>query len=293
MKVDQERGTYGFRFADSDSLPLCGLFAVGHERVTDVSYDWNGRTRTDGPLLLFQYTVEGQGELEVDGCTHLLEPGRAFLVEIPGEHRYRLPKGSHSWAFYFVLLRPHFVLPLWEQIKSSVGGTPYLTHGSSPILALKELYQYACEGRITDPYTASWHTYRFVMELARFASSKGLTFAEWPTVITAAVQFMDQNYNRMIGQEQLAQELGISKYHFLRTFTKFVGMTPGDYVNRIRIGKSIELLRQKDWSIEQIAISVGYSSGSYFIKVFRKLTGQTPAHFRSGSRLQYSRLFFD
>ncbi|WP_028610033.1 helix-turn-helix transcriptional regulator [Paenibacillus harenae] len=293
MSLEHQRGTYGFRFAESAAQPLCGLFAVGHERETGPAYDWNGLTRTDGPLLLFQYTLDGIGELEVDGRIHRPDPGRAFLVEIPGNHRYRLPAGSPAWEFIFILLRPRLVAPLWEDIKNRLGEVPYLPQGSGPISVLNDLYREARAGRITDPYTASSHTYRFMMELSRFSTNKGMSDSMWPQAVKTAVQFMERHYDRMIGQEQLSLELGVSKYHFLRTFTRFVGMTPGEYLSRIRIEKAVGLLRQTDWSMEQIAASVGYSSGSYFIKVFRKLTGQTPAQFRSDTELPYSRLFFD
>ncbi|MFD2329404.1 hypothetical protein ACFSR7_09145 [Cohnella sp. GCM10020058] len=43
-----EYGTYGFRFADSPELPLCGLFAVGREREISAAYRWDGLTRDDG-----------------------------------------------------------------------------------------------------------------------------------------------------------------------------------------------------------------------------------------------------
>ncbi|MFD2875954.1 helix-turn-helix domain-containing protein [Paenibacillus rhizoplanae] len=45
--------------------------------------------------------------------------------------------------------------------------------------------------------------------------------------------------------------------------------------------------------MEAIAAQIGYSSGSYFIKAFRSLTGLTPGDFRSGDEsLTYRRLFF-
>lgn len=293
MSLEIHRGTYGFRFAEQPLLPLCSLYAIGFEREGNPAYDWHGLARTDGPLLLFQYTLDGEGELEVGGKKYRMEPGRAFLVEIPGNHRYRLPAGSDVWEFLFILLRPHPVASLWEDIKLRLGEAPYLPQGSGPIAALNDLFRDARMGKVADPYTASSHTYRFMMELARFSMHKGRSDEDWPQIVKAAVKHMEKHYNNMADQEQLAKELGVSKYHFLRIFSAFVGMTPGEYVSRLRIEKAVSLLRQTDWSIEEVASAVGYSSGSYFIKVFRKLTGQTPARFRSGSELPYSRIFFD
>lgn len=159
---------------------------------------------------------------------------------------------------------------------------------------LRHIFTEAHSGRITDPYIASSYVYQFMIELCRLSASNQHNKEQWPAPIKEAVHYMDTHYNRMIGQEQLAEKLKLSKFHFLRTFTKFVGVTPNDYLNRIRIEKAVQLLRTTDWSIERIAVEIGYSTGSYFIKVFHKLTGQTPGSFRSGnSSLPYNRLFFD
>lgn len=293
MSIGRDTGTYGFRFAEPAGLPLCGLFAVGRGRETSEAYRWDGTTRDDGPLLLFQYTLEGEGVVEIEDRVVSVGPGRAFLVEIPGRHRYYLPPDKPPWEFYFVLFRPSLLLPAWRQIKEAVGDVPSLPAASAPIRALKNLFEEARAGKIADPFAASSHVYRFVMELCRFAASRGREQDDWPEAVRRAVGWIDAHYAEMVGQEELARMSGLSKYHFLRTFSRFVGMTPNDYWNRVRIERAIELLGRTDWSVDRIAAEVGYSSGSYFIKVFRKLTGQTPGSFRSGRELPYSRLFFD
>ncbi|MEF2966257.1 AraC family transcriptional regulator [Paenibacillus sp. M1] len=292
MTYSSEYGTYGFRFADVPELPLCGLFAVGRERETDPSYRWDGLMRDDGPLLLFQYTLTGEGAVEIGDRKEAVGIGKAFLVDIPGDHRYYLPADKPEWSFYFLLFRPRLVLPAWKTIKARLGDVAELPAGSAPIRKLRAIFEDAREGKITDPYTASSHVYQFVMELVRFASTPDREQEVWPAAIRSAVRFIDTNYAGMIGQAELAAKSGLSKYHFLRTFSRYVGMTPNDYLNRVRIERSVELLGRTDWNIEAIAAAVGYSSGSYFIKVFRKLTGQTPGQFRD-QRLPYSRLFYD
>jgi transcriptional regulator GlxA family with amidase domain len=98
----------------------------------------------------------------------------------------------------------------------------------------------------------------------------------------------------MISVDQLAERVALSKYHFIRRFSASTGLTPGAYLTRVRIEKAMEFLRGTTLSIEQIAVQVGYSSGSYFIKAFRGLTGLTPGEFRSGGEsLVYRKLFFD
>ncbi|WP_019914890.1 helix-turn-helix transcriptional regulator [Paenibacillus sp. HW567] len=294
MTNQSSHGVYGFRFSEPDRLPLFNLFAVGHELVTDSSYHWNGMERTDGPLLLFQYTMNGAGMFDTGQESLRIGSGRAFLAEIPSRHRYYHPGGSVPWEFLFLLFRPQPLLPLWEEIKAKLGPAPLIDPGSTPIRILRDIAREAHLGRIADPYIASSLLYQFMMELGRLSLNSPRTESEWPAAVRDSVKFIKAHYNSMIGQEQLAEKMGLSKFHLLRTFSKYVGVTPNEYVNRVRIEHAVELLRTTDWSIEAIAVQVGYSSGSYFIKVFQKLTGQTPGSFRSGSgSLNYSRLFFD
>jgi len=67
---------------------MCGLFAIGREDVRDPAYRWDGLTRSDGPLLLFQYTLSGEGVFESCRETYRIGTGRAFMAEIPSDHRY-------------------------------------------------------------------------------------------------------------------------------------------------------------------------------------------------------------
>ncbi|MCR2804241.1 AraC family transcriptional regulator [Paenibacillus soyae] len=294
MRLEAPLGIYGFRFNDLPNQPLCSLYAVGHETIRDSSYDWDGLTRSDGPLYLFQYTVQGEGIFEYEGTPERIHSGRAFLTEIPGNHRYYHPGGSEPWEFYFVLFRPVLITPLWEEIVSAIGHSPSFDAGSLPIQALKDMFYAAHYGKITDAYKASAFVYQFVIELRRACAAVGQSPEQRPELVRKAVQYLDANYGQSLGQEQLAAQLGVSKFHFLRTFARHVGMTPNEYVNRKRIERSIELLRTTDWSIDLIAETVGYSTGSYYIKVFKKLTGGTPGDYRAaGNHLQFNKLFFD
>ncbi|WP_438448452.1 helix-turn-helix domain-containing protein [Gorillibacterium sp. sgz5001074] len=294
MPIGVQTGTFGFRFKAPAHLSMCELFAVGREEVRDTSYRWDGLERSDGPLLLFQYTLEGGGVYESEAASYRLEAGQAFLTEIPGNHRYYFPEGGTAWSFLFVLLRPSLILANWEEVKRRLGEAPYLPKSSRPIRVLEHIWEEANAGRIAEPYTASSLLFHFVSELCRFAIVPEGDRQAWPVKVREAAEFIESHFDRMISLDQLSERLEVSKYHLLRTFTMAVGMSPNDYLNRVRIEQAISLLRQTDWSVEQIAERVGYSSGSYFIKVFRKGTGRTPGSFRSGEgQLTFSRMFFD
>ncbi|TCM99005.1 AraC-like DNA-binding protein [Paenibacillus sp. BK033] len=287
-------GTFGFRFTMPEHLALCNLFAIGTDVIRDEHYRWDGWTRNDGPLLLFQYTFDGEGIYERGAETIRIQAGQAFMTEIPGDHRYYFPPGGSHWSFIFVLIRPSLILPNWEEVKKQLGDTPFLPGASRPIRLLQSMYEEAYAGRIKEPYTASSYVYQFISELCRFALSPQDDTREWPIKVKEAVAYIDKHYENMISLDQLADQLSLSKYHLLRQFTKTVGVSPNDYLNQVRIKEAIRLLKESDWSVERIAEQVGYSGGSYFIKWFRKITGETPGNFRQGEgQLVYNRVYFD
>lgn len=70
-------------------------------------------------------------------------------------------------------------------------------------------------------------------------------------------------------------------YSYLSTyFHNHRGEGFSEYLNRIRIEKSLALLKQKDLTIAQVSERVGYSDHSYFCRVFKKLIGKTPSNYR-------------
>jgi AraC-like DNA-binding protein len=96
---------------------------------------------------------------------------------------------------------------------------------------------------------------------------------------------LNEEYHSLQSLEEIAAHVQLSKYHFGRLFKKSTGLAPMEYVTKVRIEKAIILLRTTDCSIEEIAEQIGYSSSSYFIKVFRSWVGFSPGEFRSGKDL--------
>jgi len=279
--------TYGYRFSDTANKPFCQLFAVGHQRVTNTDYVWNGLTRIDGPLYLFQYTVGGFGHLKLGNDVHRIEEGQAFLVDIPSAHEYYFPPTSKEWEFFFILMRPDQIEWHWQEIVKQLGPTPRIPPDSSVIALLQQIYHACGKQHVTDGYRASAVVHQFVTELYRFSATFLKEPTMWQPSVQQAVRVMEQEYNRLQSLEDIAAAAGLSKYHFTRSFKKATGYSPVEYLSKIRMEKALVLLRTTDATVEEIAQQVGYSSGSYFIKVFRQWIGFSPGEFRAGRDLTF------
>ena len=68
--------------------------------------------------------------------------------------------------------------------------------------------------------------------------------------------------------------------HLSQMFYKKTGTKLSRYINEERLENAKQLLKTTDMNIKQIAYSCGYSESSYFIRIFRKLTGTTPNKYR-------------
>ena len=99
-------------------------------------------------------------------------------------------------------------------------------------------------------------------------------------------EYIDQNYWRDINFESLAGEFYISYNYLSRSFKKRTGYSPVNYLTKIRIGMAKILLVSTDLGIHDIAVDIGYESGSYFSMVFRKQVGVSPTEFRLASKRQ-------
>lgn len=98
-----------------------------------------------------------------------------------------------------------------------------------------------------------------------------------------AMAFVEKHLNSSVSLDQVAREAGMSKFHFCRVFKGATNLTFREYLARRRIARAVELLQDRDRSLSQIYLNVGFKDMSHFSRVFRKLVGQPPSRFRRGA----------
>jgi AraC-like DNA-binding protein len=79
----------------------------------------------------------------------------------------------------------------------------------------------------------------------------------------------------------LAREAAMSRYHFLRVFRQAIGMTPHQYVLRMRMHRAAVRLRLSDETVSAIAFDAGFNDLSTFNRRFRRIMGASPSAFRT------------
>jgi AraC family transcriptional regulator of adaptative response / methylphosphotriester-DNA alkyltransferase methyltransferase len=99
-------------------------------------------------------------------------------------------------------------------------------------------------------------------------------------LIKKAKELFDDNYTRQIDLTQVSKQLGVSPNHLIKLFKLHCGLTPKQYIIKIRIAKAVELLGQAHVSIVEIAYAAGFKSLSSFYKSFKDQTGYTPSEYK-------------
>jgi len=100
-----------------------------------------------------------------------------------------------------------------------------------------------------------------------------------------AALWLDANAHREIDLERTAREAGVSPFHFLRLFSKTLGVTPHQYLLRARLRRAARLLAEDERSITDVALAVGFADLSNFVRTFRRAAGVSPGRFAKSARL--------
>ena len=99
-------------------------------------------------------------------------------------------------------------------------------------------------------------------------------------LVESVLCLIEKDFPFLEGVEGLAEQLGVSKYHLIRAFGREVGLSPGVYLQRRKLKAACLLLAGRSYPVEAVAKMIGFSSSSYFGKVFRKTYGKSPVEYR-------------
>ena len=91
-----------------------------------------------------------------------------------------------------------------------------------------------------------------------------------------AISFIRFNYHKDISINDVAIQADISERYLRSLFSQYLNISPLDYLNQIRINKSIELLRNTELSVKEICFQCGFQSPQYFSRIFKQQTGISP-----------------
>lgn len=102
-----------------------------------------------------------------------------------------------------------------------------------------------------------------------------------PPAITKARAYIEEHQTEDLSLRQVAKAVNMSSFYFCKTFRKSAGISFTNYVTRVRIEKSKNLLLNPNLRVNEIAYDVGFQSLTHFNRVFKKIINQSPTAYRA------------
>jgi AraC family transcriptional regulator len=163
-----------------------------------------------------------------------------------------------------------------------MGGVPPLAE----LMVLGELAQAAVEGRsdLALDEVGALLAARFV----KLVTGQGHGDASAPArdrrrAVETAL-WLDANCDQPLDLAAAASEAGLSPFHFLRLFSRVLGVTPHQYLVRSRLRRAARLLAHEDVPITDVAFDVGFGDLSNFVRTFHRAAGVSPRAFRKAAK---------
>lgn len=115
--------------------------------------------------------------------------------------------------------------------------------------------------------------------LSRFFQYAKQSFKTKDERIQHTLYTIEKNLSKNFRIEDLAYDVNLGKYRFIRLFKEQMGYTPTDYIIHQRIQQAQMLFIDGNLSVKEVAASLGYDNVSYFTRLFRRVTELTPTQF--------------
>ena len=101
-----------------------------------------------------------------------------------------------------------------------------------------------------------------------------------PAAVTQTIHYIEAHYATPLLVPRLAHMAGICTEALARSFKKYQGETVGRFIVKVRVREAAHLLTNSDLSIDHISQKTGFPNRAYLSRVFKKITGESPAEFR-------------
>ncbi|RAP77618.1 helix-turn-helix transcriptional regulator [Paenibacillus montanisoli] len=268
--------------ARADILPE--LVMLGYDRFHEASP--LADHQHDG-CYEFVYVENGRVTWEVGEVDYPSYTGQFFHTR-PGEwHRPKLNFIEPCTIWWFILIDPALE-PSWLsfqdeerlQIHQALQRLPRLVSVDSRVREqfqrLRSLFE---EGAET--FRIRHHLVDILLQLLyppADARQLPLDLKEVMLALTARIEAAPE---QRWSNKELAALAGVSESHFYRLFQSLHGQSPASYIDRIRINRACELLREPGANVTAVALDLGYKTSQHFATVFKKYIGMSPSRWRA------------
>jgi len=278
---------------DPESFPYVCMYremdhCIGHL----IPWHWH-------PFFEIDYVDEGIMEYSMPDKTEVLKAGDVIFINADILHEVRTGKGSrgcrvHAHLFdadflsgmYNSVFEQRYILP----IRRSRELQSYVIHPDNrrhlnmidcvlTAMDLAEEKKFGYEFELRASLSRFW--YQLVEETEEVRKTRTPDTETGSNRMKRMLQYIQSHYDEKIRLSDIAQSASVSERECTRCFRSCMNRSPVEYLNLFRIRTAAAMLLKTDDCVMRISESCGFSSDSYFGKLFHDIMGCTPKAYRS------------
>jgi AraC-like DNA-binding protein len=228
---------------------------------------------------LLVYTVTGKGHLRYKGKAYVLLPGQFFFINCE-EYQYYETDRDEPWELLWVHFNGAASRGYYEQFAKR-GDLVVAASSDSLIPSLiRDLIGLHHHRDIRTELLSSLKLTELLTEILLSAYDPPAAEPFLPELIASLMHEMDRRFHEKLTLDLLAGQFAVSKYYLAKSFKKYTGLSPNEYIITKRINYAKELLTYSHASVAEIAAKAGIDNVSHFIGLFKQREELTPLAFR-------------
>ncbi|MGF7047211.1 AraC-like DNA-binding protein [Paenibacillus sp. DS2015] len=239
---------------------------------------------------LIHTVMEGEGIFQSGNISYKCQVGDTFVI-FPGSLFSYQADIDAPWHYAWVALQGNTAL----QLLSEIGITQnrpllhleHLTEIHSIYERIRLSFQQSAYPRLESLEASGW--LRLLLHQFGLTNRSILPVLpkEMPDVIDRqidqAIRWISLQFHQHISIEHMATTLGYHRAHLSKAFKQKTGMSPKQYLLKVRMDKAKDLL-SGSLTIDQVSSSVGFNDALYFSRQFHKWSGMSPTEYRQLNR---------
>jgi len=252
--------------------------------ITDIGYYPNAalheRERQQGcAQYILIYCVKGRGWYTSGKHHYTVNPNEFFIIPAGTAHHYGADVND-PWSIYWLHFSGSDADFYYRFLTKAQGKAPAnAVVNTSRQLIFYDMLQHLELMDNTDNifYSCSFvHAY-----LASFQNTQIKRTANEKDIIQQCIQFMKQNLDKPLRLDEISAAVGLSASHLSSLFKKQVKSSPVHLFTSLKIQKACQMLMDSSHNIKTISYSLGYEDQYHFSRVFKKIMGIAPKHFKN------------
>lgn len=232
-------------------------------------------------FFTIDYIYEGEFVQILNGIEYTCPEGTVSLLSPLDYHSYE--NKSEAKMISLTFTDDVIFKEVWEVL--DIDFTPCVTvfEGADNQKMMEDLLEIENQIKSDLPLVASFTravTNCILIDIIQNAHTSGIAPQKKYDIVQKAISYLRKHYREQITLKELAKMCYVTPEHLCRYFKNQTGLTFKEYIITLRLDYAMRNIKHTDKTITEICFESGFSSPSYFTKVFCRRFGKTPAQVR-------------